>query len=273
MNIYCIPGGGTPASVFFRWKPTFKGIAEIKTLDYSRDESDAPLTAEALAAEFFDKIKDELEGCGEYMLVSSCTGTLIEYELYRLISSAGLALPKEMLVFSAFPPDTDFYKNTEYISPENREYIKDIYAALFKGELFEQPEAAAARCTDFVISNSIGTGKLSLPDKSVISEDCTYEQEIMLGFANNTIKLLSTDWRISQRYHMSEHEKQQIGCHITVIHGTEDRLVPREASEQWRDYAAGGFSFMETDGDHNIITNNTPFCTELIRKLINKDEV
>jgi hypothetical protein len=30
---------------------------------------------------------------------------------------------------------------------------------------------------------------------------------------------------------------------------------------------------METDGDHNIINNNTPFCTALIRKLINKDEV
>ena len=271
MNIYCIPGGGTPASVFFKWKPTFKNIAEIKTLDYSRDESKSPLTAESIAAVFFEKIKDEIKNCGGYILVSSCTGTLIEYELYKLISSAGLPLPKEMLIFSAFSPDSGFYKNTEYISPENREYIKDIYSALFKGELFDSPEKAAVLCTDFLIENSMSTGVLTLPDKSVISENCTYEQEIMLGFANNTIKLLSTDWKISQRYNSSEHEKAPINCPVTVVHGTEDKLVPKEASEKWKEFAGSSFRFIEIKGDHNIITNNTQFCTELVGTMINKE--
>lgn len=269
-RIYCIPGGGTPASVFFKWRPIFKGIAEIKTLDYFRDgKADPPLTVESIAETFFKKIKDELEGCEHYMFVSSCTGSLIEYELFRKIKAAGLRLPDDIIVFSAFSPDSGFYTGNRYICKENREYIKDIYAVLFGGGLFDDSEEAAGRCVDFLIETNIGESEMLLPDKDIIGTGCTYEQEIMLGFANNTISLLKVDWCISARYSSSVHEKCMIDSRLTVIHSSRDKLVPKVESEKWQTFAGGEYSFIEIDGDHNIITNNTPVCTEMISRLIN----
>ena len=266
-RLYCIPGGGTPASVFFRWKPVFKGIAEIKTLDYKRDDTQ---TAEKIADGFFEKIKDELNACDRYMFVSSCTGTLIEYELYRHIREAGLKEPSDIVVFSAFPPDTLFYSEGSYISEANRGYLRDIYLALFSSELFSAPADIADRCADFLIKNNSGGGELVLPDNSVIGTERTYEQEIMLGFANNTIELLRGDWSISEKYSRSAHEKCVINSRLTVAHGSADKLVPKTAAEDWKSFSGGEYTFTEVSGDHNIITNNTAVCTDIISGLLKR---
>ena len=88
MKIYCIPGGGTPASVFFQWVPLLKGKATVRTLDYARTFSDQSTpSVQGIAAKLYEKIQAELDEAEDYMLLSSCTGTLIAYELYQQIAA------------------------------------------------------------------------------------------------------------------------------------------------------------------------------------------
>lgn len=272
-KLYCIPGGGTPASVFFKWKPIFKDIADIKTLDYKRDDkANPPLTAESIAETFFEKIKDEIIDCESYAFVSSCTGSLIEYELYKKIKSSDLHLPNNIIIFSAFAPNSEFYSQNKYICKQNREYLKDIYLALFSKEIFETPEKSAEKCADFLIETNTNGADIVVPDKNIIGPDCTYEQELMLDFANSTIKLLKVDWQISAQYSATKHQYCPINCNLNIIHGSKDKLVPKVESEKWQDFAENKFCFTEVDGDHNIITNNTSVCTEIINKIL-KEQV
>ena len=63
MKIYCIPGGGTPASVFFQWVPLLKGKATVRTLDYARTFSDQSTpSVQGIAAKLYEKIQAELDG-------------------------------------------------------------------------------------------------------------------------------------------------------------------------------------------------------------------
>ena len=94
MKIYCIPGGGTPASVFFQWVPLLKGKATVRTLDYARTFSDQSTpSVQGIAAKLYEKIQAELDEAEDYMLLSSCTGTLIAYELYQQIAAHQKRLP------------------------------------------------------------------------------------------------------------------------------------------------------------------------------------
>ena len=268
MKLFCIPGGGTPATVFYRWKAMLKRDAEVIILDYpNRDITirDNPLSSVRKTAEFlFEKVRASLKPDDSYALLSSCTGTMIEYELYRIIEEKGLNLPERFIAFSALVPYTDYYSECGYLSEKNRKHIKGIYISLFKSELFSYPERAAEQCTDFLLN----TG--SFPEWNVIQEEDTYEKKTMLEFANKTISVILYDWNLAAGYSGERTDFTKIRSDLCLIRGTEDDIVAEENAEKWSEMTEGNFLYRTVEGDHNIITNHTNQCIEMIKLLLTR---
>ena len=107
-----------------------------------------------------------------------------------------------------------------------------------------------------------------LPPKTVLGASCTYEQEMMLQFANSTITMLTFDWYIASAYAFDADANRSIASKLVVLHGTEDALVSTADAKAWESLAAGGMQLIEIPGDHNIITNQTHACMEQILKLL-----
>lgn len=271
MKIYCIPGGGTPASVFFQWVPLLKGKATVRTLDYARTFSDQSTpSVQGIAAKLYEKIQAELDEAEDYMLLSSCTGTLIAYELYQQIAAHRKRLPQYVVAVSAFSPATAYYQGNRYLCAENRAHITGIYRALFDPSLFLDPDHSAQVCADWLLAQNQDPSLTAtvLPPKTVLGASCTYEQEMMLQFANSTITMLTFDWYIASAYAFDADANRSIASKLVVLHGTEDALVSTADAKAWESLAAGEMQLIEIPGDHNIITNQTHACMEQILKLL-----
>lgn len=272
MKIFCIPGGGTPASVFFRWKGAMRKKAEIRILDYpDRDVSKSNnklKSVSEIAQYLYDQIKDELTD--RYFLLSSCTGCMIEYELYRLIEKNNLKLPEKFIVFSAFAPSSSFYSKKKYLSKENDKLIYGIYKSLFSNEIFSLSADSSMKCTDFLIksNNSPLKKKISFPDVSILPEQSSFEKKSMLDFANKTISMILFDWNIAAKYSESDVHFSGINSDICVIRGNHDDVVSENMAKEWSKFTKKNFEYITIDGDHNVITNNPAKCIEFAGKMI-----
>ena len=267
MKLFCIPGGGTPATVFYKWKAMLKKNAEVIILNYpDRDISvkNHSLNSVRKVAEFlFETVKAQLNS-ESYALLSSCTGTMIEYELYRIIEEQHLPLPEKFIVFSAFALDTDYYAKCSYISEQNLPNMKGIYASLFKNELFSDPESAAEHCAEYLIH--AGT----FPPFTCIPEEETYEKVTMLEFANQTISMILYDWKLASSYLTERTEFPKIQSDIYAVHGTEDHIVSEENTKKWSEITQKSFTLLTMKGDHNIITNQSGSCIEMIKTILER---
>ena len=61
-----------------------------------------------------------------------------------------------------------------------------------------------------------------------------------------------------------------INSRLKVVHGSADKLVPMDSAEGWKSFAGGEYTFTEVSGDHNIITNDTAVCTDMISSLLKR---
>ena len=262
MKLYCIPGGGTPSSVFFKWKAALKGKAEVVILDH-KDRGRAAAADTWEAAKRLYKLL-----CGEtepYALLSSCTGTMIAYELYRLMADNGKRLPDKFIAFSALAPDTRYYAGSRYISEMNRGAIYSVYRGLFSDELFAAPDEAAEKCCRYLLDNSTAEAA-ALPELSLILDGDEFEQKAMLDFANNTIITLTEDWSAAASYNLTE--KIVMNCDVLLIRGSSDELVTPQEALRWQDFTSKELTVLEIGGDHNIITRNTGSCIAIVAENI-----
>lgn len=274
MKIFCIPGGGTPSSVFFKWKAMMKKEAEIVILDYpGRDILEKQhrfYSVYEIAEYLFAQMKNVLKDCDRYYLLSSCTGCMIAYELYRLIEKHSLKLPEKFIAFSSFSPDTSHYAEKAYLSKENEVHISNIYESLFSNELFSSPESCSRTCSHFLIEsyqNKAGS-KFRFPSMDILPESETYEKKSMLEFANRTISMILYDWDIASKYAQEESEFTKINADIYVIRGCNDNIVSEKSAMEWRNFTDRNFMYKTIDGNHNLITSNADTCIALIKSLI-----
>ncbi len=270
MKFFCIPGGGTPASVFFRWKAMLKKHAEIIILDYpGRDilkTENAFHSAKQIAEFLFTQMQDQLSG--SYGLLSSCTGCMIAYELYQSAKRSKMPLPEIFLAFSAFAPDSFYYAEKPYLCKENQSHIKSIYQSLFNSELFSLPEQCAQTCSDFLICHSASDQEIHFPEMQMLPEAETYEKKSMLDFANRTISMILYDWRIAADYANQHDPFSPMHTKIYAIRGQSDKIVSEQDTLKWKNFTDDYFDYKTLDGGHNLITSNADSCIALLKSLI-----
>lgn len=267
MKIFCIPGGGTPSSVFFRWKAMLRKNAEVIILDYpERDilkKNHQFGTVSEISEYLFHKIQNQLAD-DRSIFLSSCTGCMIAYELYRLAEKNHCRLPEKILAFSAFAPDTLYYAKQTWLREENRSHIYSIYHTLFSSEIFSQPEQCAEICSDFLIQHS----ELQFPEIKLLPETETYEKKSMLDFANQTVSMILYDWKIAEEYAHHHTEFTPVQADVYAIRGKNDTVVSEQDTCKWKYFTNQKFEYKILDGSHNLITSNADACIALTKSLI-----
>lgn len=271
IKLYCIPGGGTPGATFYKWTSKLSKKAEIIVLEYPgrgiRKKEPSFDTVEETAYDMYEKIKSDIKE-NKYMLLSSCTGSYVEYELYSLIAKNGLPIPERMFVFSSESPHSELYKGRDYISSENKDVLLGNYVSFFKKANILFPEKAAVCYVDALIK--IDAAGKSFPERSVLSAygALDFEQEMMIDFADETVKMLADDWLQARRYTEQNKDRSPVSCPITFVYGTDDTSFNEKNIAEWKNLAAGGFELIQAEGDHEIMINSPIRCMEIVSEYL-----
>lgn len=269
IKLFCIPTGGTPSTAFYRWINELNPDISLELLEYparGMRSKEIPLeTIEELADDLYSKCKEKINSC-EYMLLSSCIGTIVEYEIYRRIVKNQDRLPSRIFVFSADSPTGESYKESSYISDKNREVLYSTCEPLFHSKIFNNPQKFNKDYVNKIIELNQSSNAFIQPtmEDIFIDEEQTFEKKMAVDFANKTLMMLSDDWGMARKYSYKNKEKLDIKCPLTVVYGKNDKLLQRDMVENWKDFAKGSYQFIETEGGHNLTIENIKFCTKLI---------
>ena len=269
IKLFCIPTGGTPSTAFYKWMGSLNSDISLELLEYPargmRSKEAALETIEELADDLYSKCKEKMNSC-EYMLLSSCIGTIVEYEIYRRIVKNKDRPPKKLFAFSADSPTGESYRESQYISDKNREVLYSTCEPLFHSKVFNNSKKFSESYVDKMIelNRSSDTFIQPIMEEIFIDEEQTFEKKMIVDFANKTLMMLSDDWKMAKKYSYEDKEKLDIECPLTVVYGKNDRLLQKNMVENWKNFAKSSYQFIETEGGHNLTIENVEFCTKLI---------
>lgn len=271
MRLYCIPGGGTPAATFYKWTGRLGKDIEINVLEYPgrgmRKQEAKAGSVEDIAADMYRTISSQSE---EYFLLSSCTGAQIVCEICRLISRYNAVQPHGIILFSAEAPDSRLYCSRKYISEENFEVVYKNYRSFFERASFaDAAETARQRARELIALNK-DTKDPVFPKNS--KGAVSFEQEMMLDFADKTVAMLNEDWTLAAEYSAKIKADVKLESPLTLIYGTEDDSLNDENIRAWNSFAGNGFELIRTQGGHEIILDDMENCIALVRQIISKHE-
>ena len=269
IKLFCVPTGGTPSTAFYKWMGGLNSDISLELLEYPargmRSKEDALDTIEELADDLYSKCKEKISSC-EYMLLSSCIGTIVEYEIYRRIVKNQDRPPKKLFVFSADSPTGESYRESQYISDKNREVLCSTCESLFHSKIFNNPKKFSKDYVNKIIELNQSSDTFIQPvmEEIFISEEQSFEKKMAVDFTNKTLMMLSDDWKMAKKYSDENKEKLDIECPLTVVYGKNDRLLQKNRVENWKNFAKGPYEFIETEGGHNLTIENVEFCTRLM---------
>jgi medium-chain acyl-[acyl-carrier-protein] hydrolase len=76
------------------------------------------------------------------------------------------------------------------------------------------------------------------------------------------LPLLRADFQVCQTYSYSI--KSPLGCPITAFGGLQDKEIPREQLEAWRDHTSASFSLRMLPGDHFFLHPSESILLQII---------
>jgi len=127
IKIFCVPHAGGSASAFNRWKGLFNDTIELVPLElagrggrYGETLSDS---IHGIASDLFDRIRIDLNQ-EPYAFWGHSFGTVIIYELMRMIKDNKLNMPVHIFMTGRFPPHRKEQNEIRHL-PED-DFIKEI---------------------------------------------------------------------------------------------------------------------------------------------------
>lgn len=272
MKVFCIPGGGTPSSTFYKWMRGLPPNIKLVLLEFPgrgmRHKEPVSDSVSEIAGDLFTKLQNSI-GDEDYVLLSTCIGTLIEYEIYRRIVEQKIRLPRRMIVFSADVPGGDTYQEGKYVSEKNRNILTETCRGFFKEDVFKDSAAFTKQYVNYVIEQNQCTDEFIPAGTEIFQErEAGYEEKMSLDFANDTLQMLSYDWQLAERYGSEKRELIRIGCPLTVVYGAQDSMLEEEKVMGWKDLAANDYEYIKVNGSHNLTTEQIIFCQQLLQQIL-----
>lgn len=119
-KLFCIPyAGGSADSAYIIWKKYLDSHIRLIPVEYSghgkRIGEVLNKNLEELVNDLFDTIiEPEINECVDYMIYGHSMGTLVVYELLKLIKARNYSLPHTILLSGRYAPHVSYQK--EYVS-------------------------------------------------------------------------------------------------------------------------------------------------------------
>lgn len=106
LRAYCFPFAGGTGSIFREFPSRFGGLCEFIPLDYpGHGENKSPLShsSSSIAQQLIDEL---FPARGPYILFAISMGSLVAYEVCKMIEEQGLPPPLALIVTSEAPPQS-----------------------------------------------------------------------------------------------------------------------------------------------------------------------
>lgn len=215
IQLFCLPYGGTSASMYANWKNRLKESIEVVPIELP---GRGTRYGEPLYNDFEDAIEDlfnnvnKIRNTDNVAFFGHCVGALYAYELAYMMEEVKHITPKRLFYSASRPP--------EYLEPKKR-----IYG--FSDERFLEE-----------ILKTVDLPKELLNHKKMLKA---------------YLSVLKVDFKTFETYDRDPLRNGKLGCGITAFHGSIDRVVSLEEITRLKDMCTGSFDIHIYEGEHFFI--------------------
>lgn len=271
-RFFCISGGGFSASTYLTWFKTLPReytleLMELPGRGLRKDEPCCP-SMDAIVDDLLPRIEEKAGHAeGDYYLVGYCFGATVAAYLCARIEESGFKPPRRLFLGGAGPTDERpayFFSDRANMKSAGK-FFKHLFPESMIGDPRER-DRVAKRFIRLLFDKYARYQRLIplsleelFPGTSATDADLI-EKQVILDFANETERILDTDFRISWEL---PRENVELSVDITAMAGSEDPFAPAETMGRWADCTTGDFELKVIEGGHTFFFEE-PYCSNTV---------
>jgi len=149
-KLFCIPyAGGSADIIYTKWKKHLDSSIKMIPIEYSghgrRVEEALNENIEELVNDLFETvIESEIKDGTGYMIYGHSMGTLVVYELLKLVKANNYSLPHTIFLSGRYSPDTSFQKEGVYLLSDKQLIDKLVGLGGASASIYDYPELIKA---------------------------------------------------------------------------------------------------------------------------------
>ncbi len=271
-RFFCISGGGFSASTYLTWFRTLPREYTLELMELPgrglRKNEPCCTSMDAIVDDLLARLQDKTgRDEDDYYLVGYCFGATVAAYLCARLEETGLALPRRLFLGGAGP--TDERPAYFFAERDNMRSAEKFFMHLFPESMIGNPRERSQVARRFIrlLFDKYARYRQLIPltleelfPGISANDPDLIEKQVILDFANETERILETDFRISWEL---PKENVSLSVDITAMAGSEDPYAPAATMERWRDCTTGSFELKVIEGGHTFFFEE-PYCSKTV---------
>lgn len=275
-KLLCIPSAAASAMMFIGWRRYMAKGIEIYPVELPgrglRFRDSLINDMGSLGSDLLALVRPHIEE-KSYAILGYCMGSIVCYELYRKIVSAGLPKPKHIFIAASAAPHRQKKRKSIFLNSNGRTEIQKVINCLLSSKYSINAEESNRFLERFINVVCEMDGNIdSVTDEQIVEmekesgikgipkDEVAKACRVLITIFNNDSKMLHS--------YMVDDNPDKFDSEMTVFEGSNDGIISHKELLGWKRYAGKKFEIRKIDGDHLFLYEKSKEVINVINEVM-----